>query len=96
MTYFQDIKNAELTDYTGAISLTLRVVYVIIFQEGIHTRSRLAKICDSFMGKNFDIPAQANPDEINRKIEELNNRINDAGHLIQTSALRLREYLFEC
>lgn len=31
LTYFEDLVNADLRDYTGAVNLNLRTVYVIIF-----------------------------------------------------------------
>jgi hypothetical protein len=31
LTHFEDLKNADLRDYTGAANLSLRTVYVIVF-----------------------------------------------------------------
>lgn len=56
LTYFRDLDSAGLQDYAGQMDHKLRTVYVIVFQDGSHTRDKLTKICDSFMGKNFEIP----------------------------------------
>lgn len=44
----------------------------------MHVRERLTKICDSFMGKNFEIPPGADQAEMVRTIQELEKRIVDA------------------
>ncbi len=31
LTHFQDISGADLRDYTGAVNMRLRTVYVIVF-----------------------------------------------------------------
>lgn len=46
-----------LLDYAGKLDNRQRSVYVVIFQEGQHIREKLVRICDSFLGANFDIPA---------------------------------------
>ena len=48
LTHFEDLVNADLRDYTGSVNLSLRTVYVIVFQDGQTVRDRLSKICDSF------------------------------------------------
>ncbi len=50
LTYFRDFNEAGLPDYAGKLDDIARTVYVIIFQDGSHARSRLQKICDSFNG----------------------------------------------
>jgi hypothetical protein len=56
-------------------------------------RDRLNKICDSFQGKNFEIPHGGDKEEINRKIGDLNRRIDDSTSLISNTHVRLKEYL---
>jgi V-type H+-transporting ATPase subunit a len=56
LTYFNDMDSAGLQDYAGGLDRRARTVYVIVFQEGQHMREKLVRICDSFLGKNFDIP----------------------------------------
>jgi len=56
LTYFNDMDSAGLQDYAGGLDNRARTVYVIVFQDGQHVRDKLVKICDSFLGKNFDIP----------------------------------------
>jgi len=58
-------------------------------------RDKLVKICDSFMGKNFEIPQGVDQSELVRRIQDLERRIADARHLIGTTRLRLKEYLKE-
>jgi vacuolar-type H+-ATPase subunit I/STV1 len=70
-------------------------VYVIVFQEGQHLRSRLTKICDSFMGRSVEIPHNLGQAEIARRIHELEKRIIEARHIIGMTRLRLKDYLRE-
>lgn len=93
LTYFEDLVNADLRDYTGASNLSLRTVYVIVFQDGQTVREKLIKICESFQGKMFEIPRGGNLEEINRKIADLNRRIDDSTSLISNTHVRLKEYL---
>lgn len=58
-------------------------------------RERLLKICDSFMGKNFEIPSMIDDNDMNNRISNLQRRIDDARNLIGTTRLRLREFLRE-
>ena len=58
-------------------------------------RDKLIKICDSFMGKNFDIPSMIDDNDMNNRISGLQRRIDDAKNLIGTTRLRLREFLRE-
>ena len=44
----------------------------------MHTRDKLNKICDSFMGKNFEIPQGIDNADLVRRIQELEKRIADA------------------
>jgi V-type H+-transporting ATPase subunit a len=64
LTHFADIYQQELKSYTGKIKERPRVVYVILFQEGAHVREKLLRICDSFLGQRFDIPANNDVQEI--------------------------------
>ena len=65
---FRDLEEYGFQDYSGKADKRARTVYVIIFQEGPHIRERLLKICDSFMGKNFEIPTGMNQSDINERI----------------------------
>ena len=56
LTYFTDMDSAGLQDYAGGLDGRARTVYVIVFQDGMHVRDKLVRICDSFLGKNFDVP----------------------------------------
>lgn len=83
LTYFNDMDSAGLQDYSGALDRRARTVYVIVFQDGLHIRDKLVRICDSFLGKNFDIPQGGNQQEIVERISELERRIQDARLLIK-------------
>ena len=48
LTHFHDLVDADLKDYTGAVTTDLRTVYVIVFQDGLTVRDKLSKLCDSF------------------------------------------------
>ena len=93
LTYFQDLNDQELKDYTGSKDLMLRAVFVVIFQEGLHIRNKLLRIVESFSGKNFDIPLGGDVNAIKNSMMELSKRIMDSGSLIDTTRKRLREYL---
>jgi len=32
-------------------------VYIVVFQEGPQLRDKIVRICDSFLGQRFEIPA---------------------------------------
>ncbi len=95
LTYFRDLDQSGLTDYTGALDNKLRTVYVIVFQEGQHLRSRLQKICDSFMGRSVEIPHSFGQQELVTKLKELDRRILEAKHIIGLTRMRLKDYLKE-
>lgn len=56
-------------------------------------RDRLVKICDSFNGSRFDLPSQSDLSEIQRKIIELNRKIDDSSALLTTTGMRLKDFL---
>jgi hypothetical protein len=58
-------------------------------------RDKLVKICDSFMGKNFDIPQTIDQLDMNNRLTGLQRRIDDAKSLIGTTRFRLRDFLRE-
>lgn len=95
LTYFNDMDAEGLQDYSGALDRRARTVYVIVFQDGLHIREKLVRICDSFLGKNFDVPQSGNQQEIMDRITELQYRITDAKNLVKQTRRRLREYLIE-
>jgi hypothetical protein len=47
------------------------------------------------MGKNFDIPQGMSQNDITRRLQELERRISDARAFIDTTRLRLRQFLAE-
>lgn len=73
----------------------MRTVYVIVFQEAPAFRSKLTKICDSFMGRMVDIPNGLSQTEMAKRIQDLHNRIIESKHIIGLTRLRLKDYLKE-
>jgi V-type H+-transporting ATPase subunit a len=93
LTYFEDLSNEGEIDYAGYTDKQLRTVYVIIFQEGANIRAQLTKICESFMGRQVDIPLAFGNKEIKDRIRELERRILDTKGLLIASRLRFKDYL---
>ena len=87
LTYFRDLDAQGLADYSGAMDKRQRSVYVIVFQEGSHLRDRLAKICDSFMGRTVEIPHNMSAQELITRIRDLEKRIIEARHIIGMTRL---------
>jgi vacuolar-type H+-ATPase subunit I/STV1 len=58
-------------------------------------REKLIKICDSFQGKNFELPRGGDTNEISNKIRELTRRIDDSTSLIATTQVSLRKFLID-
>jgi len=48
--------DADIRDYSGALDMKLRCVYVIVYQDGFTIKNKLKLICDSFQGKTFEVP----------------------------------------
>ena len=72
------------------------MVYVIVFQEGRMLRGKIMRICDSFMGRNVEIPNNANViKDIQDRINDLAVRTEEAKKLIFFTRSRLRLYLLE-
>ena len=95
-TYFRDLDTSGLADYSGTLDKRLRSVYVIVFQEGVNTRSKLTKICESFMGHQIDVPqAGFGAVDIANKVRDLQGRILEASNLMKLTRNRLKDYLRE-
>jgi len=85
-----------LQDYSGTLDKRQRSVYVIVFQEGVNTRGKLTKICESFMGRQVEVPqAGFSPVEIANKVRDLQGRILEASNLMKLTRNRLKDYLRE-
>ena len=70
LTITENIKNS-LYDHSG--KKMDKAIYVIIFKEGATIREKLNKICDSFLGERFDIPADGNIVEAIQEVEAKRN-----------------------
>jgi V-type H+-transporting ATPase subunit a len=88
LCYFDDFKD-PIRDFYG--NPVIKSVYVVIFQEGGSIREKIMKICDSFLGERFDIPAGG----INEKITEINAKINDTRSVLSTTNDEVRNYLMK-
>ena len=93
LTYFEDLSHEGQIDYAGYTDKQLRTVYVIIFQEGGTIRTQLKKICESFMGRQVEIPIAFGNKEIKDRIRDLERRILDTKSLLIASRLRFKDYL---
>lgn len=91
LTYSKDLEQASQT-YSGEKDKRTRTVYVIVFQDGTHTRDKLNKICDSFVSQRFDIPS-SNTNSLNGQISSLEQAIINSNEMITQTRKRLREYL---
>lgn len=67
-----------------------KTVYIVVFQEGQQLRDRILRICDSFMGQRFDLPAL---ELMGEKVGEVERQISEGQGLIDTSRNQLRSYL---
>lgn len=96
-SYFHDLvpEENELKDYTGAVDKKLRSIFVIVFQEGGFLRSKITKVCDSFLANSVEIPSVFHKNELNQKQQDLAKRIIEAQRVIQLSRNRLKDYLRE-
>ena len=74
LQYYEDV-DTVLKDFSGRVMK--KVVYVLVFEEGSHFREKVAKICDSFMGKRFHLPDDGHVDKkaFRRKIEAIEKKI---------------------
>ncbi len=92
LTHIRDLELSEedqrITNETKA-----KCIYVLVFAEGSRIRERLTKICDSFMGRIFDIPHFSSRQVLNTTLESLQNRIDEAKMLIMKTKMSLREHL---
>jgi V-type H+-transporting ATPase subunit a len=68
-SYFHDLvpEDNEIKDYTGAIDKKLRSIFVIVFQDGGFMRTKINKVCDSFLANSVEIPSVFNKNELNQK-----------------------------
>ena len=55
----------------------MKVVYVLVFEEGAHFREKVNKICDSFQGKRYHLPDDGHGDKaaFKRKIAAIKSKI---------------------
>ncbi len=55
-------------------------------------KDKVVRICDSFMGQRFDLPA---PDQIPAKIKEIERNIIESKALTKKSEIQLKNYLIQ-
>lgn len=73
-------------------SSTRRSVYIIMYWDGQHIRERIARICDSFSGQRFELPALG---EIGPQIERITGSIGDARSVLEQTRKSLRDQLVQ-
>lgn len=93
LTYFYDmpLDNSKPLDLSK-LPPKQRSVYVVVFQDGRQIRDRIIKVCDSFMGQRFDVPALST---LKQKMVEIRRHIDESKNLRITSRKFLRNYLIQ-
>jgi len=85
MTFFSDF------DEQGPNEQQIhKTVYIVVFPEGQRIRDKIIRICDSFMGKRFDLPPL---EGIESKRQEIKAQIKEAYELNSRSKKELKNYL---
>jgi hypothetical protein len=64
---------------------------MVIFNDTPSARTRVTKVCESFMGQRFDVPALA---ELPKMIVETEKNIRDSADMLRISKRQLKEYLY--
>lgn len=82
LTYFKTFDQDEVE----------KVAYLVVFNAAGGNKDRVQKICDSFMGKRFEIPDMS---DLNAKKIEMITKINKARNLYEISVEQLKDYLYE-
>ncbi len=82
-----------LQDFHG--SPLRKTVYVAVFEEGIHLRDKVTKICDSFHDKRFHLPDDGHGDKKSfaRKIDSLRKKVDETRQIISVTRRQMRLYL---
>lgn len=78
LTYSKDLDPQGNQTYSGERDKRLRTVYVIVFQDGAHTRDKLNKICDSFLSQRFDIPPGSDGSSLSNQISQIDSSIQNS------------------
>jgi hypothetical protein len=81
VTYFREFKQGDV----------LKAAYMVIFNDTPSARTRVTKVCESFMGQRFDVPALA---ELPKMIVETEKNIRDSADMLRISKRQLKEYLY--
>ena len=68
-----------------------RSVYIIMYWDGQTIGSKIARICDSFSGQRFELPAG----DIGPEIEQVQNSIADARSVLEQTRVSLRDQLIQ-
>ncbi len=89
LTITEPIQN-NLFDHTGHVME--KAIYVIIFKDGPTLREKLNKICDSFLGERFDIPANGN---MGAAIEEVQAKFIETSQLRDATQREIRNFLLQ-
>lgn len=68
-----------------------RSVYIIMYWDGRTIKDRIEKICDSFSGQRFDLPAG----DIGPEIDRIKNSITDARSVLEETRKSVRDQLLQ-
>jgi hypothetical protein len=81
VTYFREFKQGDV----------LKAAYMVIFNDTPSARNAVTKVCESFMGQRFDVPALA---ELPKMIVETEKNIRDSADMLRISKRQLKDYLY--
>lgn len=84
LSHFENVSQ-QLKDYQG-LDLN-KVIYVVVFQEGHHFREKIQKICDSFMGKRYQLPDSGHGERqaFARKAQKIDKKIKDVLQIMKVT-----------
>lgn len=82
LTYFKTFMQDEVE----------KVAYLVVFNASGGNKDRVQKICDSFMGKRFEIPDM---NDLQAKKIEMVTKITKSRNLYNMSVDQLKDYLYE-
>lgn len=65
-------------------------VYIVMFWDGDAVREKIIRICDSFTGNRYEVPASS---DMNSEIARVSQRIDDARNVFMQTRTSLRDQL---
>ena len=74
--------------YEASEKRVSRSVYIIVYWEGAHIKNKIERICDSFQGQRFELPAMQ---EIQDQMNKTRDGINGAKNVWMETKKQLRD-----